>query len=172
MKKFKTMFKLLLVAFILYAPSAMAMTCEMSSGKLIMRPDSGNNIEVNQQIPQLVHTVIVVLKIAVPIILIILGMIDLLKGVTASKEDEIKKRQNMFFKRLIAAVLVFFVITVVQLVISFFDTDKENIMDCANCFINNKCGSDTDKAPAIKITDDDTSDDSAYVITLDPSATL
>lgn len=135
----KKCLKLLITVLVLYSPNVMAMTCANNGDKLVMTPDSGNNIEINQQIPQLVHIVILIIKIAIPIILIILGMLDLLKGVTASKEDEIKKAQNMFFKRLIAAILVFFVVTIVQLLISYLDTNNEGIMSCANCFINGKC---------------------------------
>ena len=36
------------------------------------------------------------LKIAVPIVLIIVGSLDLFKGITAQKDDEIKKGQKIF----------------------------------------------------------------------------
>jgi len=67
-----------------------------------------------------------------------MGMIDLLKSVSAGKEDEIAKSRNMFIKRLIMAVLVFFVFYVVKLLISVV-ADNSNIMDCAECLINNNC---------------------------------
>ena len=91
-------------------------------------------------LPITVHTVILVIKIAVPILLILFGMIDLGKAVVASKEDEIKKGQQTFIKRLIAAIIVFFVITVVQIVVRFIapSEDKSTITDCLNCFINGK----------------------------------
>jgi len=62
-------------------------------------------------------------------------MLDLFKGITAQKEDEIKKGQNLFIKRLISAAIIFFVISIVQLLVSFVAGD-EGIMTCANCFIN------------------------------------
>ena len=123
----------------MYAPTAMALECKFEGNDLKMISGS-KAIVIDSQIPHTVHLIIVILKIAVPILLVVLGMMDLLKAVTANKEDEIKKGQQMFFKRLIAAVIVFFVFTIVQLVISFADTSSDNIMDCANCFINNKCG--------------------------------
>lgn len=88
--------------------------------------------------PYIVSTIITVIKIVVPIILIIFGMLDLAKSVTASKEDEIKKGQQTFIKRLIAAVIVFFVIQVVQIVVNFASGEDENIVNCFNCFVNGK----------------------------------
>ncbi len=138
-KNLKKIFYLLMLGVMMYAPSAMAMECRFE-GKDLKMISGSKTIIIDSQIPQTVHFIIVVLKIAIPILLVILGMMDLLKGVTASKEDEIKKGQQMFIKRLIAAVIVFFVFTIVQLVVSFADNSNEGIMNCANCFINNSCG--------------------------------
>ena len=60
--------------------------------------------------------VIPLIQIGIPIILIILGMLDLGKAVVASKEDEIKNAQKMLIKRCIYAVAIFFVVMIVQLV--------------------------------------------------------
>ena len=62
----------------------------------------------------------------IPIILIVLGTIDLGKAVIASKEEEIKKAQQMFIKRLIYAVAVFFVVTIVSLVFGLFSETKDS----------------------------------------------
>lgn len=60
--------------------------------------------------------VIPLIQIGIPIILIILGMLDLGKAVVASKEDEIKNAQKMLIKRAIYAVAIFFVVLIVELV--------------------------------------------------------
>ena len=90
--------------------------------------------------PYIVATIILIIKIAVPILLIIFGMIDLGKAVVAQKEDEIKKGQQTFLKRAIAAVIVFFVIQIVQIIIRFVSNNETNIANCFNCFINGKEG--------------------------------
>lgn len=102
-----------------------------------------------EKIPTMVPTVIsilyIVIQIAVPIVLVIMGSLDLMKGITAGKEDEMKKGQQLFIKRLISAALVFLVFMVVKLLISVVANDSENsnkasrIMDCANCFIKKDC---------------------------------
>ena len=90
--------------------------------------------------PKAVSIIVTIIKIGVPILLIIIGMLDLGKAVMAQKEDEIKKSQGLFVKRLIAAILVFLVVFAVQIVVRFVasKTDKKNITSCINCFINGK----------------------------------
>ena len=44
---------------------------------------------------QVVGYVLLAFKIVIPILLIIFGMLDLGKAVIASKDDEIKKQQNL-----------------------------------------------------------------------------
>lgn len=62
------------------------------------------------------------LQIGIPILLIVFGMLDLGKAVIASKEDEIKKAQGILIKRIIYAVAVFFVVTIVVLVFNLLVT--------------------------------------------------
>ena len=91
-------------------------------------------------IPKVVSIAYTMIQIAVPVVLVIIGSLDLFKGISAQKEDEIKKGQQMFVKRLIAAALVFFVFVIVKAVISFVaDSYSNSIMDCAQCFIENEC---------------------------------
>ena len=96
------------------------------------------NLAMDPMVPQLTSTLITLIKVGVPLLLIFFGMLDLGKAVMAQKEDEIKKGQQMFVKRLIAAVIVFLVVFVVQIVIGLVSSD-ESITDCIDCFINNEC---------------------------------
>ena len=97
---------------------------------------------IDNNLAELIHTVITIIKYGIPILLIIFGMLDIAKGVIASKEDETKKGQQMFIKRLISAVLVFFVITIVQLVIGIVDDQNDSgesdVWNCANLILNGK----------------------------------
>ena len=95
---------------------------------------------IPNMIPKVVSIVYTIIQVAVPVILVVMGSLDLFKGITAGKEDEMKKGQQMFIKRLIAAALIFFVFVIVKVVISFVaEGDSTAIMECAECFINNKC---------------------------------
>jgi len=95
--------------------------------------------DIDVKIANTVHSIITVIKIVVPILLIIFGMLDLMKGITAQKEDEIKKGQQIFVKRLIAAAIIFFVVSIVQFLLSFVSDDqseKTSIWNCTKCFLN------------------------------------
>ena len=83
-----------------------------------------------------VHLIILLLQFGVPVLLIIFGMLDLGKAVIASKEDELKKGQNMFIKRLIAAVIVFFVVAVVRLVVGLAADNSGDVIDCIDAIVN------------------------------------
>lgn len=63
-----------------------------------------------------------ILQIGVPIILIVLGTLDLGKAVISSDEKEVKAAQSRLMKRCIYAVAVFFVVTIVQLVFNIIST--------------------------------------------------
>ena len=91
-------------------------------------------------IPKVVSIVYTIIQIAVPIVLVVMGSLDLFKGITAQKEDEIKKGQQIFIKRLIAAAIVFFTFVIVKFVISLVaDTSGNAILECAECFLENDC---------------------------------
>ena len=96
----------------------------------------GTNLIFSGTFPYIVSTIVTLIKIAVPILLIIFGMLDLGKAVVAAKEDEIKKGQQTFIKRAIAAIIVFFVIQIVQIIVRFVSGNDQNVAGCFNCFIN------------------------------------
>lgn len=102
-----------------------------------------STIIVDSLIPNFVSTIVTIIKIVIPIILIVLGLIDLGKATIAQKDDEIKKAQMTFVKRIIAAVLVFFVVAIVQLVFGLLNrssNDESNAVNsCIDCFINGNC---------------------------------
>jgi len=94
----------------------------------------GNTIP--HQITSIISLLINFIKVGVPLLLIIFGMLDLGKAVIAQKEDDIKKGQNTFIKRIIAAAIVFFVVVIVQVVIQLVGGDNgAEIWQCVNDLI-------------------------------------
>ena len=99
--------------------------------------ECGNmGLSFSGMIPNVVSIIIKAIQIIVPILLVVFGLIDLAKAVMAQKEDEIKKGQQTLIKRAIAAVIVFFVIPLVGLIINFVSGDDDTISSCFNCFVN------------------------------------
>lgn len=102
----------------------------------------GNLGRIPKKVPEISSWLITLLQVAVPVILIIMGVIDFVKSLSSQKDDEIKKNQQMFVKRVITAVIIFFVVVVVKLLVSLVSsgqTEKESIVKCIDCFISNKC---------------------------------
>lgn len=95
-------------------------------------------------LPAAVSLIVTAIKIIVPIILIIFGMMDLAKAVMSNDEKTMKESQGKFIKRIVYAVIIFFVVAAIQLVFSLLERSKApdagNAKSCINCFINNDCG--------------------------------
>lgn len=93
---------------------------------------------------ELLHNIYLVLLILIPVLVILFGVIDLAKAVTAGKEDEIKKGQSILMRRIIMGVLAFFVAAIVGFVIGAFaetGTDADttaSVAECIDLFINGK----------------------------------
>ena len=99
-------------------------------------------VAVPNSIINIVHTIVNLIKIAVPIILIILGMLDMGKAVASQKEYDIKKGQRNLLSRCITAAIVFFVVAIVQLLMGIISnaTGDNDIIDCVCKFIGaNNC---------------------------------
>lgn len=94
------------------------------------------------QIWKLIGVVVRWIQIAVPVILVLLGTIDLAKAVMAGDDKVIKESQKMFIKRLIYGAVVFFVVAIVQVVFGAFANSTVN--DSATCF---QCVANPNKCP-------------------------
>lgn len=80
----------------------------------------------------LVHGVLNIIQIAIPIMLIVMGSIDLGKAVISSDEKEIKGATSKLIKRCIAAVAVFLVTTIVVLIMNLV---ADNVDDSSNSWV-------------------------------------
>lgn len=129
-------------------------------------------IAVPNEIFNLTALIIRGIKIVVPILLIIWGMLDFAKSIIAKKEEDIKKYRSAFIGRLISAALVFLVIVIVQLAVNLVDgverqsSDGETIGDAWSCskkFINgvDTSDSDTEDSDTSSSSDDSNSDTDA-----------
>ena len=67
-----------------------------------------------------------IIRILVPIALLIYGALDLAKAVIASDEKEIKGATSKFIKRAVAAVAVFFAVTLVNVVMGIVGKGEDS----------------------------------------------
>ena len=87
--------------------------------------------------------ILLIVKIVIPLILIVFGIIDLFKAVTAGKDGEVAKSLKSLAFRIIAGVAIFFVPTIISFVFSLvdgFDSVKSEYDICQRCILDvSKC---------------------------------
>lgn len=98
-----------------------------------------------------IKKVIALIHFAVPFALLIFGSIDFAKAVIASKEDEMKKSQSIFIKRVIYAFAVFLIFSIVSFVMNIVSStslaeemDVNTWKKCWNCESLDDCKRITD----------------------------
>ena len=100
---------------------------------------------------QIVGNALLILKIAIPILIIVLGSIDFGKAVISSDDKAIKKSGSALFKRVFAGIIIFFIPTIIKLafnmVSGFNDDIKKEYDNCMNCITspNKECEVSSDK---------------------------
>lgn len=112
-------------------------------------------IEIDPIVPAFTSGVVTILKILIPIILIAFGMIDLARAVMTNDDKVMKEAQTKLIKRIIYAVIIFFVVAIVQFVFGLLakaskestqggEIEKSKVSECISCFINgDNCWKDT-----------------------------
>jgi len=73
-------------------------------------------VDIPEGIMNLLNAGITLIQWAVPILLLLFGSLDLGKAVMAGEEKEIKAAQKMLLKRAIAAVAVFLLVAIINMV--------------------------------------------------------
>ena len=109
-----------------------------------------------KDVVQIIGYVLLVFKIAIPVIIVIMGMMDLGKAVTASKDDEIKKAMKQLMVRLIAGVLIFFIPSIIMFVfriITEFNTieGQTGFNVCEACILRPTSDDCTDENSTIEM---------------------
>ena len=96
---------------------------------------------------QVVGYVFLIAKIVIPIILIILGMVDLGKAVILSDDKAISKAAKSLLMRTIAAIAIFFIPTIIKVAFEFvagFNEDMKNdAQNCIDCLTSPNGSCDT-----------------------------
>ncbi len=109
-------------------------------------------IDIDMIVPVFTKGVVDLVKVLIPILLVAFGMIDLAKAVISNDEKVMKESQNRFIKRIIYAVIIFFIVAIVQLIFGMLakasetagskdGVTKNSVSACIACFIsdNSEC---------------------------------
>ena len=82
--------------------------------------DLGKFCDSTKDIMQFIGYILTVVKLAIPLLIIAFCIFDLGKAVMSSDDKEIKGATSKLIKRVIYAVAIFFVVTIVTLVMNLF----------------------------------------------------
>ena len=99
-------------------------------------PVTCGEVEIGGEIVNVIRVVYNGIKIGVPIILIVVGMIGMGKAIASQKEDDIKKAQNTLIKQAIAAVIVFLMFQLVQIVMSVIGVKNSSNWSCVQVILD------------------------------------
>ena len=81
-----------------------------------------------------------ILQIGIPIVLIVLGTLDLGKAVISSDDKAVKEAQSKLIKRCIYAILVFFIVTLINLLFTMVGNiagdSAPGLTQWSNCWSN------------------------------------
>ncbi len=94
-----------------------------------------------KDILQFVGYILTFFKVAIPLVIIALGMFDFGKAVVASKEDEIKKQTTRLLYRAVAGVVIFFIPTIVLWLfraVGNYEEEKDRVSfkKCETCVLS------------------------------------
>ena len=96
----------------------------------------------------LIGYVIFGIKVVVPVILILVGMLDLSKAIMGKDDSEIKKAQSSLIKKIVVAVCVYLVITLVGLIMSLiYPSWDDNCAEAVSCALTNPFDASCDVIP-------------------------
>ena len=92
------------------------------------------------------RAVVALFKVIIPIILIVIGSFDFTKAVLAFNEKDMKVKQKQFFRRIVAATLSFFVVTLVEFVVQIV-ANTSDYTKCIACAVSDKkyCGPEVER---------------------------
>ncbi len=78
-----------------------------------------------------IGNIVLILQIAIPVIIILLGTLDLGKAVMAGDDKKIKEAQKMLLMRIIYGVAIFFVVVIIKFVFQLVGAGTDNV--CFTC---------------------------------------
>ena len=78
-------------------------------------------------IGNVVHLIVVAIQVVVPILLIIWGMIDFAKAIMASDDENMKKAEKKLMIRLVLAIALFLIPTLVSVLLNIFGITTDGL---------------------------------------------
>lgn len=145
-KKYFKLFMVVCALFMFVAPHNVFAENDREFMDTQKHVSCGNGLikKMPSQIPDITKSIYDLAMVVTPIILVVMGTVDLVKGIMTGKEDEMKKSRETFIQRLIIGILVFLIALIARFVVSVVAGTNSNytrIINCMDCFLqgSSKC---------------------------------
>ena len=97
----------------------------------------GNDKKVPLVFGQLLSIFFVIVKILVPILLVITSIISFVKALVSGKvDDELARAKQISVQRIISAVIIFFIFSIVNFIINLSVSTNNSFSSCLYCLFN------------------------------------
>lgn len=102
---------------------------------------NGALTDIPAQLPTFTRNLVFLIQLLIPLALIALGIYDFIRAIIASDDKLMQESQKRFVRRIIAGVLIFFVIAIVKLIFGLIPGNV-NTLGCVPCFTSDasSCG--------------------------------
>ncbi len=89
---------------------------------------------------QYIGWAVTIFKVAIPLLIVILGMLDFGKAVVSNKDEEVKKQTKRLALRVLAGFIIFFIPSIVMWLFSLINdynqsTESIDYETCLNCVL-------------------------------------
>lgn len=112
---------------------------DITAVNLCSATDANGNANHSLLVFQVIGYIILIIKILVPIVLIVLGSIDLGKATLSNDDKAIKDSSVQFGKRILIGLVIFFIPTILDFFLSLINGVNETTSKfegCTNCILN------------------------------------
>lgn len=97
-----------------------------------------------QDVLKVVGMIATILKIGVPLVIIVLGLVDLAKAALSSKPEDIKKSLGTLVWRIVGSILIFLLPSIIMLILRLFGVFNTAVADfgeaqwnvCYSCIVS------------------------------------
>lgn len=132
-RKYRSLMILLVIVFGFYVSPVKALEIEFISVAKI-----SNFCQKTASMWQVVGYGLYALKIVIPLLIIILGIVDFTKAILSNDEAAINKKVSTLIQRVIMGVVIFLIPTIISIIMDIIpktDEVNDNIEACETCLL-------------------------------------
>ena len=131
MKKNKKIYKTIIILFLLVFVTG----CEQQSFNFSEMCVHCNDTYIPSALATLSRNLIGLVQVMVPVIIILVGMIELVKAIMAGDEKKMDEVKPSLIKKIIAGVMIFLVIAIVKFAFGIIPSETGTVMECVSIFV-------------------------------------